>query len=410
MHRSELINQVLSCRRGTRYLEIGVGAANDTFLQVQCPHKVGVDIQPVSTFHGTSEQFFADNRAEFDVIFIDGWHTEAQAAADIGHSYRCLAPGGAIVLHDCMPPDAWYQREPADFVEGQAWNGTVWKAALREFNRTTHRCFIVDTDWGCGVIDTAAAQVPQHRVLPEHLDYDLHYAWLLDYVVSVSAFVRTSVRVFYHLACTGNWRQVLHEQMGLLREAGFSRVSLTVLGDEEDLRDARSICDELDLTIDILFQASQLTLFETPTLLAIEEYAAANEGHVLYLHSKGVSNPADETKVQWRQLMMLELVEKWERRMLELPYYDAIGVNWREMPPVSHFSGNFWYASTKYLRTLPDFESYYADPGYRMWDAVNDRRLACEFWIGAGVPSPRVLSLACRNEDFCAPSFWSGRT
>jgi hypothetical protein len=407
MHRSELINHLLSSRHERRYLEIGVHAEEDNFAHVRSERKVGVDVNSVATFRGTSDEFFSQNLDAFDVIFIDGLHTEEQASKDIQHAYCCLSPGGAIVLHDCMPPDAWHQRPPEEYTEGEPWNGTVWKAALREFNRTTHRCLLVDTDWGCGVIDTSADQAPRRRSLPDCLDYERDYPMLLDYTISAAELVRERVRVFYHLACTGNWREVFTEQIGLLDACSFPPVDLTVLGDAEDLRDVHEICEALGRPFNLVFHSPELTHFETPSLLAIEAYARENDGYVLYLHSKGVSSPDDELKARWRELMMRELVENWERCMLELPHYDAIGVNWRDMPPVSHFSGNFWYAATRYLRTLPDFRAYYESPQYRIWDPIHDKRLGCEFWIGSGDTPPHVLSLACRNEDFCSPGFWA---
>jgi hypothetical protein len=144
-------------------------------------------------------------------------------------------------------------------------------------------------------------------------------------------------------------------------------------------------------------------------MLAIQDHAQIHSGFVLYLHSKGVSNPADETKGKWRRLMMRELVEKWEDCAIQLPYYDIIGVNWREMPPISHFCGNFWYASTKYVRTLADFEYYYDHPHYQIWDAVHNKRLGCEFWISSSPNEPRMLSLAYSNVDFCNPEFWRNK-
>ena len=406
MNRTELINYLLAQRHGQRYLEIGVHDEQHNFAHIRCAYKVGVDIKPVAIFHGTSDEFFARNHAEFDLIFIDGLHTEAQALKDIANAQRCLAPGGIIVLHDCMPPDAWHQREPEAYREGENWNGTVWKAALRVFNQTNYKCTLIDTDWGCGVIDTAQSQMPRGRALPDELIYEQHYAWLLEYRISVAAYLREQVKVFYHLACTGNWRRVFAEQLRQLQQNGFQRLALTVLGPEEDLQTVHTLCAELKLQVSIIFHAPDLAYFEQPALLAIQAYARHNEAFVLYLHSKGVSRPADETKAKWRRLMMRELVEKWERCMLQLPHYDVIGVNWRDIPPVSHFSGNFWYASTKYLRTLTDFASYYEHPRYQLWDAINAKRLGCEFWIGSGREPPRVLSLVCRNVDFCAAEFW----
>jgi hypothetical protein len=377
------------------------------FAHVRCERKVGVDPEPVSTFHGTSDAFFAANDETFDLIFVDGDHTEEQVSRDIANAYVCLAPGGVIVLHDCLPPDAWHQRPVEEFVDGEAWNGHVWRVILREFDASPHKCCIVATDWGCGVIDTAGRQIPMQRQLPAELDYELHFPLLQDYVVSVADFLREDVEVFYHLACIGSWRSVFAEQMRSLRVAGFARVNLSVLGAEAELAAARAVCDDVGLDASIVSADGDLTRFETPALLAVEAYAREHEGYVLYLHSKGVSNPQDGTKARWRRLMMRELVDRWEHCVAELPWYDAIGVNWRDMSPISHFSGNFWYASTRYLRTLADFRSYYDHPRYAIWDAINDKRLGCEFWLGSGSGPPHVLSLVCRNEDMCNSSFWA---
>lgn len=409
MNRTELINHLIEQRHGQRYLEIGVFDEQHNFAHIRCEHKIGVDVRPTTTFQGTSDDFFARNQEKFDLIFIDGLHTEKQALTDCANALRCLASGGCIVLHDCMPPDAWHQREPEEFREGENWNGTVWKAALRLFNQSNYKCTLLDTDWGCGLIDTARSQIPRGRELPSELDYERDYALLLEYKMSVATYLREQVKVFYHLACIGDWRQIFSEQMRQIGQSGFREIDLTVLGAEKDVRTAEAVCAEFNLGARVIFHSPELTHFERPALLAIEAYARQNEGYVLYLHSKGVSNASDETKIKWRRLMMQELVKNWENCVTQLPFYDAVGVNWRDMPPISHFSGNFWYASTDYLRKLADFEDYYEHPHYQIWDAINDKRLGCEFWIGSGRETPRVLSLVCRNEDFCKWEYWKNR-
>jgi hypothetical protein len=298
-----------------------------------------------------------------------------------------------------MPPDAWHQREQDAFREGESWNGTVWKAVLREFNTSTHKCTLLDMDYGCGIIDTALTQIPRCRKLPETLDYNAHYPWLLEYKQSAAAYFLDDVKVFYHLACMNNWQQVFVEQMEQLKRARFQHIDLTILGTEEDVQIVKRTSEELGLLVNIVFQASDFTHFEKPALQAIEKYCLQKEGYVLYLHSKGVSNPTDEIKMKWRRLMMRELVENWEFCLSQLPQYDALGVNWRDTP-VPHFSGNFWYASTKYLRSLTDFTLYYDNASTHIRDPFDNRRFNCEFWIGSGRERPRVLSVFCKNVDF----------
>lgn len=402
MNHTGLINYLIYQRKAKRYLEISVHDKQQNFTHVLCSHKV-------STAPATSVESFIHTGEEFDLIYIDGIHTEEQALKDIENAHRCLAKDGIIIIHDCMPPDAWHQREPEEFREGENWNGTVWKATLRIFNNSAAMCSLLDTDWGCGIIDKKQTQVPKCRPLPGNLDYDVHYPWLLEYKKSVAVYLREDVKVFYHLACIGNWQEVFNEQARQLYKNGFQQANITVLGTAEDIQTINLICEEQNIRSCIVFHAPDPNHFETPALLAIEEYARQTDGFVLYLHSKGVSSSADETKKKWRRLMMYELVENWEQCMLQLPHYDAVGVNWRDMPPTSHFCGNFWYASTSYLRTLADFRVYYNNPRYRIWDRINDKRLGCEFWISSGKSKPRVLSLFCRNVDFCNHYYWKDK-
>lgn len=54
-------------------------------------------------FLGTTEQFFAQNRRSFDVIFIDADHSFASVKKDFVASLKILNPMGIILLHDTNP-------------------------------------------------------------------------------------------------------------------------------------------------------------------------------------------------------------------------------------------------------------------------------------------------------------------
>src|SRR5258708_2964992 len=393
MNRIELINYFSHQRKLKRYLEISIHGQHHTCSQIQCAYKA-------TSFPRGSDEFFERNREEsFDIIFIDGIHTEEQTLKDIRNAFDHLTECGVIVLHDCMPPDAWHQRSPEEYHEGENWTGSSWRAALRIFNESTYNCYLLDMDWGCGVIDTSRRQVPASFALPVQLDYAVHYPRLLRYRKSVAAWFREQATVFYNLACMANWRQVYLEQVLHLRPIGVLRIKLTVLGTHENLEWVRSLGARLHLELEILFNATELSCFESPAMKAIEAYARESDGYVLYLHSKGVSHPAHEPKAKWRRLMMRELVENWEKCLLQLPKYDLVGVNWRDMPPISHFCGNFWYASTRYLRQLADFNRYYEYPRYFIRDPFNDKRLIFQFWIASSSKPPRLFSLLSRHAD-----------
>lgn len=407
MNRIDLVNSLIKFRNFQRYLEVSMHAEQECFHHISCRFKQKMNVSSSGPIHSRSNSSFESLVTEkFDLIFIDGLHTEEQVLEDINEAFDCLAPNGVIVLHDCMPPDAWHQREYEEFSDGENWNGTVWKAVLRIFNDSSYKCVLLDMDWGCGMIDTAETQTPAVLQLPDKLEYPLHYEWLMKYKCTIAEYLRSMIDVFYHLACIGNWRDVFYEQISSLATNHFRKIHMSVLGTQDDLLFIQSILQKMQMKLLALIYDEDILKFETPALEAIQEHANTHNGYVLYLHSKGVSNPLDSTKTKWRRLMMKELVENWENCMTQLLNYDLIGVNWRDMPPISHFCGNFWYASTAHLRKLADFKNYYDRPLYKIWDRVNDKRLGCEFWIGSANTPPKVLSLFCRNVDFCNQTFW----
>lgn len=180
MLRFDIINLLIERNSYQRYLEIGV-EGGDAIRAVRCALKHGVD--PASehaTFRLPSDVFFASlaARVEYDCIFVDGMHEEEQVLRDIENSLRHLSAGGTIVVHDVNPPSAWHQR---DYVEAKLngcrqWTGTVWRAWVRlRATRPDLRMLMVDTDWGCGIIQRGSqrcidlpetftyAQLEQHR-------------------------------------------------------------------------------------------------------------------------------------------------------------------------------------------------------------------------------------------------------
>ena len=124
--RIDLLNEIVARRNVQSYLEIGC-RDDDCFSQIQAPHRVGVDPVSGGTVRATSDEFFANNTERFDLIFVDGLHLYEQVLEDIRNSLAALQPGGAIVLHDCLPTNcvAQYRQQSS-----REWNGDVWRAIV----------------------------------------------------------------------------------------------------------------------------------------------------------------------------------------------------------------------------------------------------------------------------------------
>ena len=160
------ILQALICKfKYQSYLEIGV-YRGDCFRKINIECKDGVDPSPVYSDDKrihimTSDQFFESLSKDkiYDLIFIDGLHDHQQGLKDINNALEHLSEDGTIVLHDCNPPNEWQQREISDFDGTGKFNGIVWRSFVEtRAKRGNLNMFVVDCDWGIGVIQRSDKQ------------------------------------------------------------------------------------------------------------------------------------------------------------------------------------------------------------------------------------------------------------
>jgi len=182
-HRWEIINWIIEKRGYKRYFEIGV-KGGDCFNHVKCAHKYGIDVKPLAVNPHfkkvSSDEFFETTSSVlFDIVFIDGDHHEEQVDRDIQNSLKCLASNGTIVMHDCSPKIA-AQAAP-EREEGQVlWSGTAYKSYLK-LRRTDPELemFVVDIDWGCGIIRHGCQSLIDIPVDPTWDEFDRkRVSWL----------------------------------------------------------------------------------------------------------------------------------------------------------------------------------------------------------------------------------------
>ena len=204
----------------------------------------------------------------------------------------------------------------------------------------------------------------------------------------------TPLRVWYHAACMGNYRDVIREHAAV-----FSALDLCptacVLGDSDGLKFVESIWP-------VAYHGERFGEFETPTLQRLWEDCRANPtGAVMYVHSKGVSAPTDPVKAAWRRLMTRHVVGRWRENLDKLAIADILGVDWQQSASYPHFQGNFWMARADWIARLDSPTEHRARGGPwiagQMWD-----RMHAEMWVGSKAYH-QVESLVCTDWDI-----WSG--
>ena len=206
--RKFVIQTLLSQLKGGSYLEIGV-ELGQSLLPIQASQKQGVDPNPIVPVRDrlrmfmqnvfsrnkvhlhqmTSDDFFARRSSilgdsKIDVALVDGLHTYEQAYKDVLNCLEVLSPSGIIIMHDCNPPSARIalrahshsealKQFPAD--GDFRWCGDVWKAiVLLRSLHTELQTFVLDTDFGLGIVSRGAAtsKLPYSRKEIEAMSFE----------------------------------------------------------------------------------------------------------------------------------------------------------------------------------------------------------------------------------------------
>lgn len=174
------------------------------------------------------------------------------------------------------------------------------------------------------------------------------------------------LKIFFHVATLSRWSHIYDQIVTELEESGLlkhANLSINVCG---------SHCDkhiQPPHTLKIL--THDTNQYEYPTLRELWLYSQTNPGSVLYLHTKGATRPGHQVDA-WRKMMLHFNVTKWREAIHHLNDHDAVGCNMQRHQNREFFSGNFWWAKTSYIKTLPDPNAYLKI------------RTQAEFWIGMG--------------------------
>jgi hypothetical protein len=131
--RGAIINAFIDFHKYLSYLEIGINNGVN-FREICAISKQAVDphwkLYPKfdNIYTGTSDDFFKINNKKFDIIFIDGLHTEEQSKKDIKNALDVLANNGTILCHD-ISPQVPSQIAPETY-DGVVYDKNCWKSWL----------------------------------------------------------------------------------------------------------------------------------------------------------------------------------------------------------------------------------------------------------------------------------------
>jgi hypothetical protein len=129
-----------------------------------------------------------------------------------------------------------------------------------------------------------------------------------------------------------------------------------------------------------LIYGGKCNIYERATLYKMIEISETCEpSHFWYAHTKGLRHfgkPTGPPVIDWIKMMCHFNFTLWKNAHLALDTVDVCGCNYR-VKPSPHFSGNFWWATSNYIKSLPK--------------VIHEPYLAPEMWLFKSQPTYSCL-------------------
>lgn len=191
----------------------------------------------------------------------------------------------------------------------------------------------------------------------------------------------TEINIFIHVALLDGWFEKVHKYILLIDSSGLfnivNNIYLCFVG-KDDI-DISNFDDHIRKKILVKRVSSKLTDFELPTQKLLYDFCSNNKNsYILYIHTKGVGKEKNLCIEDWIDYMLYFLINKHTVALENLSTNSTVGVDLRNEPTL-HYSGNFWWAKSSYISTLPDpllFNNLVKYP-----NPLNSVRHNQEFWI-----------------------------
>lgn len=162
---------------------------------------------------------------------------------------------------------------------------------------------------------------------------------------------------FYHIYADGQWKDPVKEHIIALRQSelmyNLDNFFIGIVGSQDNIKSVKKFLNTCG--VNHIIVAEEESGWEQVTMNKLRDFAHDNDGWIFYAHSKGASDPSP-INIAWRKSMTYYNVIKWKEATSYLDRFDTVGTHWVTAPQDGKvfWGGTFWWATTDYLRTLPE--------------------------------------------------------
>lgn len=184
--------------------------------------------------------------------------------------------------------------------------------------------------------------------------------------------------IYFHCYCFGSYASVLYNKYKKINNSellkNIDNFYVIVSNTQERHKDFLQQFSTLSNKIKIINLSNPVFNDESDTLNFILQKSndSSTNRRILYLHTKGVTHSHQLVKKNvdaWVEYLDLYNIHKWKECVDALDTHDVAGGLYESSNP-KHFSGNFWWANTNYIKTLPEI----TEKNYKLFNRG-------EFWI-----------------------------
>jgi hypothetical protein len=188
---------------------------------------------------------------------------------------------------------------------------------------------------------------------------------------------------YIHVCQIGQWQITFDMIMNSIKESGLynqvREIRVGVVNNEGNVIPDHRFNDPKI----VIIGHGPTRLYERLTLHSMRQHSEIDNCQYWYAHTKGISHfennsSKKEFVIDWIKLMIHWNFTCWKKASNNLLRHDAYGCEYTSNP-TRHFSGNFWWANSQYVRTLPStIGPNYCDPEF--WLLNRSENIVCNIF------------------------------
>jgi len=207
---------------------------------------------------------------------------------------------------------------------------------------------------------------------------------------------KTPLYLFYHINYTNNnIINIINDQISLLRSTKLydfvDKIYYSIVGNN-------NININFPNKFELIYKNSNIKHSDLPMINFIHKQSKRKKFNCLYVHTMG--NNLSENNSIWRKYIEYYNINLWEKNIQIIEKYDIIGTSYvksENSKLFDYYDGNFWWAQSKYLKTLTNIYKFdidnFDENKTKMWLFSNKQKHKMYNWVDLQTTNYNIINI-----------------